>query len=258
MEAATFQQILPQPHTHASRLTTAWGKQRANSLFPMRMRHFGRWPASAAPRHVPGWGRPAPRCRCGGGANPSWNRPAPSLHPARAGAAGPTASPTGPARLSGNLRCQAGIFWVGWCELCWALLASSWGLEGCKWRKSVSEKKYFAGTVVRPRWPLGRAFLGSILQHDPKTIQIDLMMGPTCQKASLCRGKTLFGKNDVYINQHGCTPHITQRRANASSYVWPMKLPTWPKMAPRSQAKNLHKQRSKQFGKPSPAPTCPT
>ena len=37
-----------------------------------------------------------------------WNRLAASLQPIRAGAAGPTASPTDPARLSGNLRCQVG------------------------------------------------------------------------------------------------------------------------------------------------------
>ena len=42
-------------------------------------------------------------------------------------------------------------------------------------RIKVSEKKCFAGTVMRPRWPLGRAFLESILQHDPKTVQMDLM-----------------------------------------------------------------------------------
>ena len=41
--------------------------------------------------------------------------------------------------------------------------------------RKVSEKKCFAGTVMRPRWPLGRAFLESILQHDPKTVQMDLM-----------------------------------------------------------------------------------
>ena len=28
---------------------------------------------------------------------------------------------------------------------------------------------------MRPRWPLGRAFLESNLQHDPKTVQMDLM-----------------------------------------------------------------------------------
>ena len=42
-------------------------------------------------------------------------------------------------------------------------------------RSKVSEKKCFAGTVMRPRWPLGRAFLESILQHDPKTVQMGLM-----------------------------------------------------------------------------------
>ena len=42
-------------------------------------------------------------------------------------------------------------------------------------RSKVLEKKCFAGTVMRPRWPLGRAFLESILQHDLKMVHMDLM-----------------------------------------------------------------------------------
>ena len=42
-------------------------------------------------------------------------------------------------------------------------------------RSKISEKNCFAGTVMRPPWPLGRAFLASILQHDPKTVQMGLM-----------------------------------------------------------------------------------
>ena len=41
--------------------------------------------------------------------------------------------------------------------------------------QSFGEKMLRRDSVMRPCWPLGRAFLESILQHDPKTIQMDLM-----------------------------------------------------------------------------------
>ena len=41
----------------------------------------------------------------------------------------------------------------------------------------------------------GESFLESILQHDPKTVQMDLMMGPKWhQKPSLCWGKRFLEK----------------------------------------------------------------
>ena len=65
----------------------------------------------------------------------------------------------------------------------WANIAPKWAnidvqgafLQCPSGRSKVSEKKCFAGTVMRPRWPLGRVFLESILQHDPKTVQMGLM-----------------------------------------------------------------------------------
>ena len=76
--------------------------------------------------------------------------------------------------------------------------------------------------------PKVRVFLESILQHDPKTIQMDLVMGPTWAQNGIknrhCAGKEHFLER-TWLQQHNiacCGPPLTPhnlRWANASSYV---------------------------------------
>ena len=98
MEAATFRQILP--HTHASRLTPAWGQTARKQFIPHADAAFLSLDRIRSTSTCSG-----SSSRLGAASTAVYGV---RVHPVRAGAAGPTASPTGPARPSGNLRCQAG------------------------------------------------------------------------------------------------------------------------------------------------------
>ena len=95
-------------------------------------------------------------------------------------------------------------------------------------------------------WPLGRAFLESILQHDPKTVQMGLVMRPTWAQNGFknrhCAGaEHVLQKNDGYMNptwlQHGPSKaevHIKRARRHL---VGAKTLETWNSQATGERSK---------------------